>query len=190
MVPNGLCDLERGRQAAGFQGRTYCHQQYISFWSEAWLPIVHSSGNENAAPLFIYTTQVIVRRLTDMSANYRNPKANLFRVTAHDNKTESRPATAATADWNTGRKAHPLNQILPATKRWFDSLPASRRPIEMIKTYPRIANRIAFAWRDPQTARVVLDELLVDHRGGREGFPPFVMMELMRLRSILDGAHN
>lgn len=90
----------------------------------------------------------------------------------------------------TVRKAHPLNQILPATRRWFDSLPANGRPIEMMKTYPRIANRIAFAWRDPQKAQEVMDDLLIDQRGGREGFPPFVMIELMRLRSILDGARS
>ena len=90
----------------------------------------------------------------------------------------------------TVRKAHPLNQILPATRRWFDSLPANCRPIEMMKTYPRIANRIAFAWRDRQKAQEVMDDLLIDRRGGRKGFPPFVMIELMRLRSILDGARS
>ena len=94
------------------------------------------------------------------------------------------------ADWKTVRKAHPLNQILPATSRWCDSLPLSDVPSETMKTYPRIANRIALAWRDPRAAQEVLDDLLIDRRGGRQGFSPFVIIELMRLQSILDGTHS
>jgi hypothetical protein len=114
-----------------------------------------------------------------MTFKYRNPKMNQFG-----------DAPAAAEDWNWVRKTRPLNQILPATRRWFDSLPAGARPVEMMKTYPRIANRIAFAWRDPLAAQEVLNDLLIDRRGEREGFPPFVMIELMRLRSILDGAQT
>jgi hypothetical protein len=102
---------------------------------------------------------------------------------------DTRAASTTAADWNAFRKARPLNEILPATRRWLDALPASGIPTEMIKKYPRIANRIAFAWRDPQTAQEVIDDLLMDARGGRQGFSPFVIIELMRLRSILDGTH-
>jgi hypothetical protein len=125
-----------------------------------------------------------------MPVNYRSPRTNLFRDTAIDNHAEPKPAPATTADWSTVRKAHPLDQILPATRRWVESLPASVQPIQTMRTYPRIANRIASAWRDPQTAQPVIDDLLIDRRGGRQGFPPAVKMELLRLRSLLDGAHS
>jgi hypothetical protein len=51
--------------------------------------------------------------------------------------------------------------------------------------YPRIANRIASAWRDSEAARASLDDLLIDRRGGRQGFPPFVLAELLHLRTLL-----
>jgi hypothetical protein len=119
-----------------------------------------------------------------------DPKTNLVRDAALNKHADLEPAPATAADWNAVRKAHPLNQILPATRRWFDSLPASCRPIEMMKTYPRIANRIALAWREPRTAQEVIHDLLIDQRGERQGFPPFVMMELMRLQSFLDGGYS
>jgi hypothetical protein len=119
-----------------------------------------------------------------------DPITNLFRDAALNKHTDLEPAHATAADWNAVRKAHPLNQILPATRRWFDSLPASCRPIEMMKTYPRIANRVAVAWREPQTAQEFINDLLLDRRGERQGFPPFVTLELMRLRSILDGEYG
>jgi hypothetical protein len=125
-----------------------------------------------------------------MAVNYRNPKTNLFRDTSRSEHTAPKTAPAIAADWSSLRKAHPLNQLLPATRRWLDSLPASSRPIEMVKTYPRIANRIALAWNDPKNAQEVMDDLLIDQRGGRQGFPPLEKMELLRLRSILDGAHS
>jgi hypothetical protein len=125
-----------------------------------------------------------------MPVNYRYPKTNLFRDTARSDHTATKTAPATAADWSSVRKAHPLNQVLPATRRWLDSLPASIRPIEMVKTYPRIANRIALAWNDPKTAQEVMDDLLIDQRGGRQGFPPLEKMELLRLRSMLDGAHS
>jgi hypothetical protein len=79
------------------------------------------------------------------------------------------------------RKARPLNQLLPATLRWAQSLPELSRPTTLMRVYPRIANR-----RNIETARETLDDLLIDHRGGRQGFPPFVLAELMRLRELLD----
>ena len=118
----------------------------------------------------------------------RAPKTNLVRAALHRGFPEGRRDAVDVVDWRRVRKSHPLNQLLPATTRWVASLPASSRPIEILKTYPRIANRIAFAWRDPKTAQDVLDELLIGHGGARQGFSAFARMELLRLRSLLDGA--
>lgn len=58
-----------------------------------------------------------------------------------------------------------------------------------METLPRIANRIANAWHDEQAAVALLDELLIDRRGRRQGFSPFVQAELLRLRALRDSGH-
>jgi hypothetical protein len=163
-------------------------QQAVRDKEKRRVPLVGRS--QRGAVISSTLATVLVCGLADMAFNYRDPKTNLFRDAALDRRAESEAAPATAEDWSAVRKTHPLTQVLSATRRWFDALPASARPVEMMKTYPRIANRIAFAWRDPQTAQVVLDDLLIDHRGEREGFPPFVMMELMRLRAVVDGGHT
>jgi hypothetical protein len=40
---------------------------------------------------------------------------------------------------------------------------------------------MAAVWEDPEQTEALFDELLIDHRGGRHGFPPLVAGELMRL---------
>ena len=50
----------------------------------------------------------------------------------------------------------------------------------------RSTGRIASASRNIETSRETLDDLLIDRRGGRQGFPPFVLAELLRLRELLD----
>jgi hypothetical protein len=64
------------------------------------------------------------------------------------------------------------------------------QPTHLIAEYPRIANRLAFAWQDPKAVRDVLDDVLVDRRGDRQGFPPMVRAELLRIRALTDGAHS
>jgi hypothetical protein len=69
-------------------------------------------------------------------------------------------------------------------RRWLETLPADERPSMLAAQYPRIANRLALCWNDPVLVGKVLDDLLVDRRGGRRGFPGVVRQELMRLRSM------
>jgi len=90
-------------------------------------------------------------------------------------------------DWTPARNARPLNDLLASTRRWADSLPTLGRPDTLMRMYPRLANSIATAWSDPIAAQAVLDDLLVDRRGGRSGFPMLVRADLMQLRSILYG---
>ncbi len=68
-------------------------------------------------------------------------------------------------------------------RRWLESLPPDERPQALAAQYPRIANRIALCWGDAMLVGKVLDDLLVDRRGGRRGFPPAVRQELLRLRA-------
>jgi hypothetical protein len=51
--------------------------------------------------------------------------------------------------------------------------------------FPRVANRLAIAWPDPKAVQEVLDDVLIDRRGGRQGFPPAVQQELLRLGTLV-----
>jgi hypothetical protein len=102
----------------------------------------------------------------------------------HD--ARAKPLAAPVADaaqWAGARRAQPADMLLPMTRRWIDSLPPSVRPFVLIKSYPRIANRIAASWPQPAEFNACMDDLLVDHRGGRQGFPPMIQIELAALRT-------
>ena len=70
------------------------------------------------------------------------------------------------------------------TRRWLRALPVRRRPLRLCETHPRVANRIAWCWTDVALSEAVLDDLLVDRRGGRLGFAPNILRELQRLRDF------
>jgi len=63
-------------------------------------------------------------------------------------------------------------------------LPDRLRPVRTAASYPRIVNRIALCWSDPELFARVMSELMVDQRGGRRGFPADVAAELLALRDI------
>ena len=70
------------------------------------------------------------------------------------------------------------------TRRWLRALPPRRRPLRLCESHPRVANRIAWCWADAGLREAVLDDLLVDRRGGRQGFAPIIVRELQRLREF------
>jgi hypothetical protein len=67
------------------------------------------------------------------------------------------------------------------TRQWLRQLPARRRPLRLCESFPWVANRLAWCWRDPEVSAAVLRDLLQDRRGGRKGFPASVVRELQRL---------
>lgn len=67
---------------------------------------------------------------------------------------------------------------------WLDLLPARVQPLALCTRYPRIANRLAVCWADPVLTDLVLDDLLIDRRGGRQGFPAAVLADLLMLREL------
>jgi hypothetical protein len=87
------------------------------------------------------------------------------------------------------RKGEPAAEPLPATMQWAAKLPADIRPMNLLRQFPRIANFMAAAWPDPDSLRPYLDELFVDRRGNRRGFPPDVMAELFALRGFYEELH-
>jgi hypothetical protein len=64
---------------------------------------------------------------------------------------------------------------------WIAGLPEALRPSHLNAQYPRITNRLAICWPDPDLAKLVLDDLIHDKRGGRKGFPEAVRAELIQL---------
>jgi hypothetical protein len=81
-----------------------------------------------------------------------------------------------------GERAPEINEPLQEyTTTWIESLPASLRPVALAREFPRIANTLAVIWKRPARADEYFQQLLLDHRGGRKGFPPAVAMELSKL---------
>lgn len=75
------------------------------------------------------------------------------------------------------------NQPLSALGRqWLESLPRRMRPLQLAERHPRLVNQLALCWHDHRLAERVLASLIVDQRGGRQGFAPPVLAELMVLR--------
>ena len=75
-----------------------------------------------------------------------------------------------------------------AAKSWIDQLPSALQPANMARDFPHIANRLAQLWPSNQPCRLYFDELLLDNRGDRKGFPPKVAVELASLKSYYESA--
>ena len=85
-------------------------------------------------------------------------------------------------DWRQHRKAMPIDRLLPCSDRLLDRLPLDVCPRKLATQYPRIVNLIALQWNDSNACSAYLEELLVDRRGARHGFPAVVELELVKLR--------
>jgi hypothetical protein len=85
------------------------------------------------------------------------------------------------ADWPGRRKAKPTRVLLPRTVRWMETLPPDFQPRQTSETFPRIANALAALWSVPEELTSYLDDLLVDKREWRQGFPVRVLSELHAL---------
>jgi len=84
-------------------------------------------------------------------------------------------------------KGVPVESPLPRTFQWIAKLPREVQPIELLRQFGRIANMLAMNWNDPEATFAYFDQLLVDRRGNRKGFPAEVSSELLRLRSYYTG---
>ena len=96
------------------------------------------------------------------------------------------PDPDAPQPWNAQRRTPRACDLAltGTTRRWLRQLPARRRPLRLCMLYPRVANRIAWCWPDEALCSQMLQDLLFDGRGGRQGFPPAVERELRRLREF------
>jgi hypothetical protein len=62
------------------------------------------------------------------------------------------------------------------------SFDPSIQPIETAKRYPRIVNRIASLWKKPSRMDDYFEDLMIDRRGNRQGFPLQVAFEIAVLQ--------
>jgi hypothetical protein len=92
--------------------------------------------------------------------------------------------------WDSKRRPKlPTDRALVGrTLDWIVALPEAARPKRLADAYPRIANALAECWDDAPRANALLDDLLIDRRGGRRGLQPEVKEELQLLQRLLSGA--
>lgn len=88
------------------------------------------------------------------------------------------------ANWTRWRTPErDMDRVLsPTALAWLKGLPESVRPADLAACHPRVVNRIALCWDDPELTARLFNELLLDERGKRRGFAPAVAGDLMRLR--------
>ncbi|MGZ5798865.1 MAG: hypothetical protein ACXWJG_18275, partial [Caldimonas sp.] len=63
-------------------------------------------------------------------------------------------------------------------------IPSSLLPKHLCRLHPHLANRFAEAWGDKDRIEALVDDLLIDRRGGRKGFTPRVGMEIEQLERL------
>ena len=75
-----------------------------------------------------------------------------------------------------------MENLLPSSENWIDLLPPEMFPGALATHYPRVVNIIARLWNDRARCSAYFDELFIDRRGGRQGFPGAVKRDLLKLR--------
>jgi|GEM_PF-2964090 len=73
--------------------------------------------------------------------------------------------------------------VAPQTMRWLATLPAEIRPRQLPVDFTHVANSLGRLWDEPKACLALFDDLLLDRRGGRRGFPLDVAMELAGLKN-------
>jgi hypothetical protein len=71
-------------------------------------------------------------------------------------------------------------------RAWLERLPEPVRPLRCGADYPHVINRLGSAWADPDRCARVFDDLLLDARGDRHGFPEGIALELARLKNYFE----
>src|SRR5690349_3274320 len=73
-------------------------------------------------------------------------------------------------------------QLCAEARRLLQRLDQRVLPIHLACRFPRVMNKIARLWYRPAHLDRYFEELLIDKRGGREGFPFAVAVELAVLK--------
>jgi hypothetical protein len=101
---------------------------------------------------------------------------------------EINPPPAETAFNNLRRASDPGDtQLTTEAQALLSTLEDAFKPKELAARYPRIVNKIAREWRQPTSLDPYFQDLLMDTRGNRQGFPLKIVMELSTLREHYTG---
>lgn len=97
----------------------------------------------------------------------------------------ARVSPQVSSRWESRRgPQHAVAQDLATqTFKWLATLPKEARPNALAIKFPRIANRLADIWKRPLHCERYLDDLMIDRRGGRQGFPSDVAADIARLKA-------
>ena len=103
----------------------------------------------------------------------------------------SAPATSQAINWSALRSTErQQDQVLnPIAAAWANRLSPALFPTHLLDRYPRVANRLALCWNDAVLTERLFDDLLMDKRSGRQGFPAPVAAELKRLYQHFHANH-
>jgi hypothetical protein len=99
-------------------------------------------------------------------------------------------AKRKTEDWEAKRTATPSEPLSDAAAAWIAELPPSVQPRQLALRYARLANRLCEVWPTPARCEKLLDDLMMDRRGGRRGFPLAIANELAALRDHYFRLHH
>ena len=83
--------------------------------------------------------------------------------------------------------AEEMIKLEVATDNYLRALPGLKYPQALVDTCPRIANKIVSLKDNKPQLRAYFDSLLNDTRGGRQGFPFGVLMNIQELREVMLG---
>jgi hypothetical protein len=96
----------------------------------------------------------------------------------------------SSSNYEQRRAPQPAESMRTATIQWILKLPAHLQPRHLQVKYPRIANRLATLWAEPERCEPYFEDLLTDKRGGRKGFPLAVAQEIASLRDHYFRLHH
>ena len=77
-------------------------------------------------------------------------------------------------------------QLSPDAQRILAALPPAVALARSCAQYPQAVEKLLKHWRDPTEFRTTLDSMVIDSRGGRQGFPFDIVREFGALREYYD----
>jgi hypothetical protein len=96
---------------------------------------------------------------------------------------ETDPKGVGEAPVTSRREGKPDDSRLSAESVTFlSALDQAVRPYQLAVRFPRIVNNLARLWQQPGQLDRYLDDLLIDTRGNRQGFPLRILTELAALK--------
>jgi hypothetical protein len=93
-------------------------------------------------------------------------------------------------NWEEKRTQTPPEPLSDEANAWMAALPEAAQPRQLALRYARLANRLCKVWNEPLRCERLLDDLMMDRRGGRKGFPLNVANELATLRDHYFKLHH